>query len=287
MSQRDLKIIECPRDAMQGIEGFIKTEDKIRYINSLLRVGFDTIDFGSFVSPKAVPQMADTADVVNNLDISQTDTKLLAIVANERGARDAAEFEPIRYLGYPFSISEIFQKRNTNKTIEESLDIVRNILKICDDSGKQLVVYISMGFGNPYREKWSADIVEKYCDQLAGMGIKILSLSDTIGTANPENIEYLFSKLIPDFPGVEIGAHLHTTPDSWREKVQTAYDNGCRRFDGAIQGFGGCPFADDELVGNMPTEKLLTFAQQNNLETGVSMTQFETAYNKAMQVFPA
>lgn len=278
--------MECPRDAMQGIHEFIPTEKKINYINSLLSVGFDTIDFGSFVSPKAIPQMRDTAEVLNGLNLDQTTSKLLGIVANQRGAEDAVQFDEITYLGYPFSISEVFQMRNTNKTIAESEALVADLVNICDKHHKELVVYISMGFGNPYNEPWNVEIVEKWSRRLAEMGVKILSLSDTIGTSNPESINYLFSNLIPALPEVEFGAHLHTTPTSWYEKVEAAFNSGCRRFDGAIKGYGGCPMAADDLVGNMPMEKLLTFAQEKKVSGGINMLAFESAYNKALQTFP-
>lgn len=281
-----MKIVECPRDAMQGIHEFIPTKKKIEYINSLLKIGFDTIDAGSFVSPKAIPQMKDTPEVLDSLDLSSTNSKLLAIVANKRGGEEAAKFEQLTYLGYPFSVSEVFQKRNTNKTIKESEELVGELIEICDKAGKELVVYISMGFGNPYGEEWNVNIVEEWCSRLAEKGVKILSLSDTIGTSNPESIEYLFKTLIPALPAVEFGAHLHTTPNTWREKVQTAYDNGCRRFDGAIKGFGGCPMAADDLVGNMPTEKLLSFAQEKGVANNINMLAFESAYNRALQIFP-
>lgn len=278
--------MECPRDAMQGIHEFIPTSQKIDYINSILRVGFDTIDFGSFVSPKAIPQLKDTVEVLNGLELDKTSSKLLAIVANQRGAEAAVQFDEITYLGYPFSISEVFQKRNTNKSIAQSEALVGELINICAKQNKELVVYISMGFGNPYDEPWDVEIVEKWSRRLADMGVKILSLSDTIGTSNPESISYLFSNLIPALPNVEFGAHLHTTPDTWHEKVKSAYDNGCRRFDGAIKGFGGCPMAADDLVGNMPMEKLLSFAQENKIAGNVNMLAFESAYNKALQTFP-
>lgn len=281
------KIIECPRDAMQGIREFIPTEKKVDYINALLKVGFDTLDFGSFVSSKAIPQLRDTREVIGKLDLSETNTKLLAIVANKRGAEEAVQYGEITYLGYPFSVSEIFQKRNTNKTIAESLELVKELIRICDKGGKELVVYISMGFGNPYREPWNVGIVEKWCERLADMGIRILSLSDTIGTATPENISYLFSNMISAFPQVEFGAHLHTAPGNWKEKVLAAFNSGCRRFDGAIKGFGGCPMANDDLVGNMPTEKLVSFAQEKKLAHSINTLAFESAYNKALQTFPA
>ena len=250
-----VKVIECPRDAMQGIKQFIPTEKKVQYIQSLLRVGFDTIDFGSFVSPKAIPQMVDTAEVLAQLDLSKTKSKLLAIVANLRGAQDACQHPEIDYLGYPFSISENFQMRNTHKTIAQSVDLLNDILNTADQSNKKVVVYISMGFGNPYGDPWNVEIVGEWTEKLSKMGVEILSLSDTVGTSNPENIDYLFSNLIPKYQNIEFGAHLHTTPSTWFEKVDAAYNAGCRRFDGAIQGFGGCPMAKDELTGNMQQKK--------------------------------
>lgn len=262
-----MKIIECPRDAIQGLHQFIPTEKKIAYINQLLASNlFDIIDFGSFVSPKAIPQMADTKAVVEGLNLSGTKTKLLAIIANERGALEASAYEKISYLGYPFSVSETFQLRNTNATIPESLERVKGIQEICEKAEKQLVLYISMGFGNPYGDVWNAEIVLGWVEKLKKSGIKIFSLSDTVGIATPENISYLFKSLIPAHPDLEFGAHLHTTPDSWKEKVESAYQAGCRRFDGAILGYGGCPMAADELVGNMPTENLLAFAENTDLK---------------------
>lgn len=281
-----LKIIECPRDAMQGIHEFIPTSKKIDYLNSLLKVGFDTIDFGSFVSPRAIPQLRDTTEVLAGLDLSATSSKLLAIVANLRGAEEAVLHKEITYLGYPFSVSEVFQKRNTNKSIAESEVLVGELIKLCDKHGKKLVVYISMGFGNPYDEPWNVEIVEHWCQRLAAKGVRILSLSDTIGTSHPENITYLFENLIPALPEVEFGAHLHTTPDTWREKIVAAYHSGCHRFDGAIKGFGGCPMAADDLVGNMPTEKLLSFAQEKKQAGNLNLLAFESAYNRALQTFP-
>ncbi len=281
-----IKLIECPRDAMQGIAEFIPTARKISYINSLLKVGFDTIDFGSFVSPKAIPQMRDTAAVLEKLELSDSSSKLLAIVANKRGAEAAASHEQITYLGYPFSISETFQKRNTNRSIDESATLLADLLEISDRQNKELVVYISMGFGNPYGEPWNVEIVESWASKLAEMGVRIISLSDTIGTSNPGSISYLFSTLIPALPQVEFGAHLHTTPGSWREKVVAAWESGCRRFDGAIRGYGGCPMAADELVGNMPMEKLITFAQEHKMAGDLNLLAFESAYNRALQTFP-
>ena len=279
-----VKIIECPRDAMQGIKQFIPTEKKVQYIQSLLRVGFDTIDFGSFVSPKAIPQMVDTAEVLSSLDLGNTSSKLLAIIANTRGANDACKFETIDYLGYPFSISENFQMRNTHKTIKQSVEVLSEILGIANTFGKEVVVYVSMGFGNPYGDPWNVDIVGEWTEKLINMGVKIVSLSDTIGTSNPETITYLFSNLIPRYPDIEFGAHLHTRPSSWFEKIDAAFQAGCRRFDGAIQGFGGCPMARDELTGNMPTEKLLSYLTSNKMNT-LNALSFESAYNEASKIF--
>ena len=282
-----VKIIECPRDAMQGLHDFIETDIKANYINQLLKVGFDTIDFGSFVSPKAIPQMRDTADVLNLLDLSSTTSKLLAIVANQRGASDACNFEEINYLGFPFSISETFQQRNTNSSIEESLSRVADIQNLCVKHNKKMVVYISMAFGNPYGDNWDSDIVINWTNKLAAMGIEIIALSDTIGVSNPENISYLFGNIIPEFNNVEIGAHLHTTPTTWQEKIEAAYLNGCRRFDGAIKGFGGCPMAKDDLTGNMPTENMLSYFNQNNISSGINTEEFNNSISLASQVFPA
>jgi len=280
-----VKIIECPRDAMQGIKRFIPTKDKANYINSLLEVGFDTIDFGSFVSPKAIPQMRDTGEVLSMLDLSATNSRLLAIVANVRGANDASQFEEIDYLGYPFSISENFQMRNTSKTIKQSIVILEEILNIAVRSNKEVVAYLSMGFGNPYGDPWNVDIVGDWTYKLAGMGVKILSLSDTIGASQPDTIAYLFSNLITKYPQIEFGAHLHTTPASWREKVDAAYRGGCIRFDGAIKGYGGCPMAKDELTGNMPTEKLLDYFIEKKIDLQLDKAHFKNAYNAAANIF--
>ena len=280
-----LKLIECPRDAMQGLHQFVPTELKAKYINKLLQVGFDTIDFGSFVSSKAIPQMSDTAEVFNLLDLSNTKSKLLAIVANKRGAIDAVQFEQIDFLGYPFSVSETFQIRNTNATIEESLGRVAEIQDICLANNRKLVVYLSMGFGNPYGDPWNVEIVQYWVDHLAEMEIKILALSDTIGVSNPENISYLFSNLIPPYPDVEFGAHLHTQPHNWREKVEAAYLSGCRRFDSAMKGYGGCPMAKDELTGNMPTENMLSYFKETGIETGLNDEAFLDAMATVPEVF--
>ena len=280
-----IKIIECPRDAMQGIKPFIPTERKVTYIQSLLRVGFDTIDFGSFVSPKAIPQMQDTAEVLAQLDLSQTTSKLLAIIANTQGAQAAATHKEIQYLGFPFSISENFQMRNTHKTIAESLVTLEEILNIADANNKEVVAYLSMGFGNPYGDPWNVEIVGEWTQKLSTMGVKILSLSDTIGSSTPEVISYLFSNLIPQYPSIEFGAHLHTTPDKWFEKMDAAYKAGCRRYDGAIQGFGGCPMAKDDLTGNMPTEKMLSYFTAQKTNTNTSPMSFESSYNEASKLF--
>ncbi|WP_027392277.1 hydroxymethylglutaryl-CoA lyase [Aquimarina latercula] len=280
-----VKIIECPRDAMQGIKDFIPTEKKVQYIQSLLRCGFDTIDFGSFVSPKAIPQMVDTAEVLSKLDLSATESKLLAIIANVRGANDAVQHKEIDYLGYPFSISENFQMRNTHKTIAESVETLQEILNIADKANKQVVAYLSMGFGNPYGDPWNVEIVGDWTEKLSNMGVKILSLSDTVGTSNPEIIEYLYANLIPKYPDIEFGAHLHTTPTTWHEKVDSAYKAGCRRFDGAIQGFGGCPMAKDELTGNMPTERMLSYFTTVQADTNVRTMSFESSHNEATKIF--
>ena len=280
-----LKIIECPRDAMQGIKAFIPTQKKVQYIQSLLRCGFDTIDFGSFVSPKAIPQMVDTAEVLSQLDLSKTDSKLLAIVANVRGAESAVQHSEIDYLGYPFSISENFQMRNTHKTIAESMVILQEILNLAQQHNKEVVAYLSMGFGNPYGDPWNVAIVAEWTEKLAAMGVQILSLSDTVGTSTPDVITHLFSNLIPKYKNIEFGAHLHTTPNSWYEKIDAAYKAGCRRFDGAIQGFGGCPMAKDELTGNMPTEKILSYATSQKAETNVRMMSFESAFNEVTKIF--
>lgn len=270
---------------MQGIKNWIPTELKVQYIQSLLRCGFDTIDFGSFVSPKAIPQMKDTAEVLSNLDLSKTNSKLLAIVANERGAEQAVTHPEIDYLGYPFSISENFQMRNTHKTIGESLIILQRILELAHKSDKEVVAYLSMGFGNPYGDPWNVEIVSEWTEKLSQMGVKILSLSDTIGSSTPDIITYLFSNLIPRYPQIEFGAHLHTVPNAWYEKVDAAFKAGCRRFDGAIQGFGGCPMAKDELTGNMPTEQMLSYFTTKKVVSNLNPMSFESAYNEATKIF--
>ena len=280
-----IQVVECPRDAMQGIKSFIPTEKKAEYINMLLKVGFHTIDFGSFVSPKAIPQMRDTAAVLSKLNLDDTSSKLLAIVANSRGAEEASSFDEIQYLGYPFSVSETFQQRNTNRSIEDSLVLVEEMQNLCVSRNKNLVVYLSMAFGNPYCEAWDVDIVAKWSEVLVNMGVKILALSDTIGVSSKEIITPLFSQLIPEFQEVTFGAHLHTTPQTWKEKVLAAYQARCTRFDTAIQGFGGCPMAKDDLTGNMPTEKLLSFLNEQKEDAGLNALAFESSYNKAKEIF--
>ena len=270
---------------MQGIKNWIPTEKKVQYIQSLLRCGFDTIDFGSFVSPKAIPQMQDTAEVLAHLDLSATTSKLLAIIANFRGAEDAVKHAEIDYLGYPFSISENFQMRNTHKTISESLEILYEILNLADKNNKEVVAYLSMGFGNPYGDPWNVEIVGEWTEKLSSMGVKILSLSDTVGTSTPDIISYLFTNLIPKYPHIEFGAHLHTTPNAWHEKVDAAFKAGCTRFDGAIQGFGGCPMAKDELTGNMPTEKMLSYFTAEKINSNINPMSFESAHNEATKIF--
>ncbi|MEQ8909731.1 MAG: hydroxymethylglutaryl-CoA lyase [Vicingaceae bacterium] len=285
MSKKEVKIVECPRDAMQGIKAFIPTQKKIDYLNLLLKVGFHTLDFGSFVSPKAIPQLKDTAEVLSKLDLESTKTELLAIVANERGANDAAQFDEIDLLGYPFSISETFQKRNTNASIGESKGRLEEIQNIADKVGKQLVVYLSMGFGNPYGDPYHEDLLAEYLNDLSQLDIKIFALSDTIGAANPELIRRVFSTVIPEFPNLEIGAHMHTTPDSWEEKVAAAFESGCKRFDGAIAGYGGCPMAADDLTGNMPTEKLIQYFDKQEISL-VDNELLQEAQKMAASVFP-
>ena len=279
------KIIECPRDAMQGIKPFIPTTEKVNYLQFLLQVGFHSLDFGSFVSARAVPQMQDTSEVLDQLDLSKTKTKLLAIVANLRGAETALNFEQIEYIGFPFSISENFQMRNTHKTISESLNSLQQIKELTDKSNKTLVLYLSMGFGNPYGDPWSVEVVSQWVERLAQMQIEIISLSDTIGQATSEDISFLYSTLIPAFSSIEFGAHFHTHPNRGYEKLKAAFDAGCRRFDGAVHGFGGCPMASDALVGNMPTEKVITFLNERGIDTGLCITSFESAMNKTKELF--
>ena len=270
---------------MQGFAHFIPTETKISYINQLLRVGFDTIDFGSFVSSKVIPQMQDTTEVLNGLDLTDTHSKLLAIIANRKGAELAAQFPQISYLGFPFSVSETFQLRNTNSTIHASLELAEQIQELCARHNKKLVLYLSMAFGNPYGDVWNVEIVEHWTTEMDKLGVKIISLSDTIGVADPSSISYLFNGLIQAFPHIEFGAHLHTQPHNWKEKIHTAFSSGCRRFDGAIKGFGGCPMAADELTGNMPTEHIINYFQEHEVNTNIDMEAFNLSVNRSLRVF--
>ncbi|WP_051664086.1 hydroxymethylglutaryl-CoA lyase [Dyadobacter crusticola] len=279
-----MKLIECPRDAWQGYRPFIPTQRKVEYLNQLLKVGFDTIDFGSFVSAKAMPQVSDTALLLDQLDISSSKSKLLAIVANERGAEEACGFTQISYLGFPFSISETFQRRNTNATIADSLERVRTICELAFRSEKEVVIYISMGFGNPYGDPWEPGIVTEWVSKLAELGVKTFSLSDTVGVAGTDAITSLFSELIPRYPSLEFGAHFHTKPAEWRQKVEAAYAAGCTRFDGALLGYGGCPMAQDELVGNMPTEKLVDFAIEKQQSINLDLAALQEARRLFLQL---
>jgi hydroxymethylglutaryl-CoA lyase len=280
-----MKLIECPRDAMQGIKQFIPTEVKTKYINSLLNIGFDTIDVGSFVSHKAIPQMQDTAQVLKQLNLSATTSKLLTIIANTRGAQEACAFDEVHYLGFPFSISETFQQRNANSSIAESLIRVEEIQSLCIQHKKELVVYISMAFGNPYGDLWNSDIVIEWTKKLSDLGVKTIALSDTIGVSNPENISYLFSNIIPEFKTVEIGAHLHSTKESALEKIDVAYKSGCQRFDVAIHGFGGCPMAKDDLTGNLATEDLEHYFEIKHIPLNLNGSLLQKAYAQSWDVF--
>ena len=281
----ELQLVECPRDAMQGIHDFIDTDTKVEYINALLKCGFQTLDCGSFVSPKAIPQMADTAEVLNRLD-EDSDTKLSVIVANKRGALDAANHSRVDILGFPFSVSDEFQKRNTNASREEALDRVREVKELCVKHDKELLIYLSMAFGNPYSEAWNAEIVAEWTAKLAALDIQLFMPSDTIGSSNKESIAAVYGLLNQEFPGLDIGAHLHTTPDTWQEKLDAAWDNGCRRFDSALKGFGGCPMAKDDLTGNMPTERVIQFLEGKQVETGISQEAWGNAMMLSGKVFP-
>lgn len=281
----EVKIVECPRDAMQGITEFISTDLKIEYINSLLEVGFDTIDFGSFVSPKAIPQMRDTAEVLKGLNLEKTSSKLLAIVANKRGAEDATQFDEIHYLGFPFSISETFQLRNTNSTIEESLQRVSEIQDLSIKSKKKLLVYISMGFGNPYGDEWSVEVVEKWTKKLYELGIRDIAFADTVGVSNAENIHYLFSNIAPIFNEITFSAHLHSTPEHRIEKINAAYNAGCRKFDVAIKGFGGCPMAADDLTGNISSESLLHYLEEHSIKHTIDLNKFNQSMLLSSKIF--
>ncbi|MES2372626.1 MAG: hydroxymethylglutaryl-CoA lyase [Bacteroidota bacterium] len=280
-----LKLVECPRDAMQGWPHFIPTEKKIQYLNSLLKVGFDTLDFGSFVSPKAIPQMADTKELVSKLDLKDTHTKLLAIVANIRGAEEAVVYDQISYLGFPFSLSPTFQMRNTNSSMEESVQRVESILELCIKNHKKLVVYLSMGFGNPYGDVYNEEILLHWANEMTSRGITTLSLADTVGVATPEQIHFALQTLIPKYPDVSIGVHLHSTPQNWQSKVEAAINAGCRRFDGALKGIGGCPMAQDELVGNMDTELMIPYFETQGLINGLNKEALQESLRIATEIF--
>ena len=280
-----IKLVECPRDAMQGWPHFIATDKKIAYINELLKVGFDTLDCGSFVSPKAIPQMADTNEVIRNIDLSNTSTKLLAIIANERGARDAVMHDNISYLGFPFSVSETFQKRNTNATIRESLERVADIQNLCIKNKKELVVYISMGFGNPYGDIYDEAVVFKWVNKLAALDINIISLADTVGVATAPQVSKVTQYLVDSLPGVEIGVHLHATAGNWKAKLDAALQAGCLRFDGALKGIGGCPMAGDELVGNMDTELMIPYFTKLNLLNDLNKDALHNCSRLASEIF--
>ncbi len=284
-TDQTIKITECPRDAMQGIHDFIPTDIKAEYINLLLQVGFDTIDFGSFVSPKAIPQMRDTAEVLKKLDLSATRSKLLAIIANYRGAEDVALHDEITYLGYPFSISETFQQRNANTSINDAFDTVKRINELCAIKNKELLVYLSMGFGNPYGDEWNVEIVQKWTEKLVGEGINIIALSDTVGVATSAQINEIYPALCNTFPDTEFGLHLHATPDNWQPKIEAAYKSGCKRFDAALKGYGGCPMAKDELTGNIATENLISYLQSKKELLGLDLDKFDEAMMFAGQVF--
>jgi hydroxymethylglutaryl-CoA lyase len=281
-----MKLIECPRDAMQGLETFISTDTKARYINQLLNVGFDTIDFGSFVSPKIIPQMRDTSLVLEKINFNESKTKLLAIVANTRGAFDACKHDAITYLGFPLSVSETFQIRNTNKTIGEALNVLEEIKNACDKSNKKLVTYISMGFGNPYNDPYDADLVVGFVDVLKTLGSDVISIADTIGASTPSGIRTLFALITKHYPNLEIGAHLHSTPQTAIEKIEAAFKAGCKRFDGAILGFGGCPMADDDLVGNLASEKIIDYLESQGITTEIKFPELGKAIQMAAEIFP-
>ena len=285
MSQNKFKLVECPRDAMQGLHDFVPTELKSEYLNLLLQVGFDTLDFGSFVSPKAIPQMADTAEVLANLDLINTSTKLLAIVANLRGVEEAIKHKQISYIGFPFSISETFQQRNTNSSINQSLTTVEEMLSLCDKSNKKAVVYLSMGFGNPYGDEWNYEIVENWADVLVGKGVEIISLADTVGISTPEKIKAILPKLISKFSDKEIGIHLHSTPTERFEKIEAAYDCGVKRIDSALKGFGGCPMAADDLTGNIATEDVISFLNSKGEGLNLNMEKWSEAMVLSGKIF--
>ncbi|MES2427186.1 MAG: hydroxymethylglutaryl-CoA lyase [Bacteroidota bacterium] len=280
-----IKLTECPRDAMQGLHDFVPTAVKVEYINLLLQVGFDTIDFGSFVSPKAIPQMRDTAEVLAKLDLSNTRSKLLAIIANYRGAEEAVQHEEITYLGYPFSISEAFQLRNTNTSISDAFDVVKKIKELSDKRNKELLIYLSMGFGNPYGDEWNVEIIQQWTEKLVNEGVNIIALSDTIGVASADQIKDIYPYLTSQFSKTEFGVHLHSTPDTWLQKVEAAYQSGCKRFDGALKGYGGCPMAKDDLTGNIATENLISYLKSQNALKGLDYGKLQEALDYSAVVF--
>jgi hydroxymethylglutaryl-CoA lyase len=281
-----VKINECPRDAMQGIKQFIPTDKKVAYINALLKVGFDTLDMGSFVSPKWVPQMADTVDVLKQINTEGSKSKLSVIVANMRGAHDAVKYHSITYLGFPFSISETFQHRNTNAGLDKAYETASEMISLCNAHNKQFIAYLSMAFGNPYGDEWSVEVAEKWIKKLQKIGANYIMLSDTIGVADATTIEYFFKNITRIFPGIDFGAHFHTTPTTWKQKIEPAYINGCKRFDGAIKGFGGCPMAKDDLTGNMPTENMVDYFTNKGIDTGLDLDAFAAAMELSKEIFP-
>ncbi len=282
-----VNLIECPRDAMQGWKEFIPTEKKVEYINSLLKIGFHTIDFGSFVSPKAIPQMADTRTVLDELRLDDTKTKLLAIVANVRGAQEASVYDKITYLGFPFSISETFQQRNTNSSIKNSLVKVEEMQNICSNTNKQLVVYMSMAFGNPYGDEYDGEILLNWTKEIMERGVKIISLADTVGVAEAEQISSALASLVPNYPNIDFGVHLHSTPKNWEDKLEAAFTSGCVRFDGALKGIGGCPMANDELVGNMNTEWMIHYFKGMDKLPQLDFEALQNSLSIADEIFGA
>ncbi len=285
LPDKKFQLIECPRDAMQGWAHFIPTAEKIKYLNALLKVGFDVLDFGSFVSAKAIPQLADTKEVIAGLEMGNSNTKLLAIIANTRGAEEAVQYDEITYLGFPFSISETFQMRNTNKTISQSLAQVEEMQALCVQKNKELVIYISMGFGNPYGDEYNADVAVNWVRKLSGLGITTIAMADTVGVAQPDNISWIYNHLMAEFKGINIGAHFHSTADTWEEKIAAAYNAGCLRYDSAIRGIGGCPMAEDKLVGNIATENIIGWCEQHNIPLGINKAAFEEAWQMASRIF--
>ncbi|MDQ3276747.1 MAG: hydroxymethylglutaryl-CoA lyase [Bacteroidota bacterium] len=283
--KKTAQLIECPRDAMQGWPHFIPTEKKIAYLNALLQVGFDTLDFGSFVSPKAIPQMADTKEVLKGLQLQHTTTKLLAIVANVRGAEEAVAYDAVTYLGYPFSISETFQQRNTNSSIAESLKRVEGIQALCLQRQKQLVIYLSMGFGNPYGDPYNQEILLQWSDEMVKRGIRIISLADTVGLATPDQISAVLSTLVLQYPEISFGVHLHSTPENWKPKLEAAVNAGCLRIDGALKGIGGCPMAGDALVGNLNTEWIIAYLEEKSMLSGLNKEALNNCVQLATEIF--